>query len=811
MRLGLLAAAWLIGVSIGLRIDVAVLPLLLLGLATLATGTIFYIYRRFIWPAVLAGALLLALLRVEVSHNPLTPLAAEDGQNVALRGRISDDPESTGQRIELVLDVESIDRGDGPEPMKAKALVYAQPPDSLITSREPPYFRFGDTIVVSGQVQRPRTLADFDYASFFANQGISGVVFTRNAALVNLLDELGGGWRGWIFDLRHDLSETIQDTLPEPQSAVARALLLGQRGSLPEDLKKEFRDTGTAHLLAISGLHVGVLMGLALVVSRAVFGRRWGMYLVIPLLLIWLYALISGLPLSVVRAAIMGSVFLAALALGRPRTVLPALSLSAAAMVAVSPNVLQQVSFQLSFAAMAGIALALPYLPRVVAAIGGSGSTSDGWRNSWLNYLLGWLAAALFVSIAATLATWPLVALNFDRIPLLGILGTVAALPALPMILAGSIATVIGGLIYSDLGQFFGWITWIPLSYLTELVSRVPSYTISGAWVGSGLVWAWYLVIGALVLLAAGRPYLPGTWTGLKRLFGPPKDTVTLPALVFTPTVKLSSIGIGLAVASAILWMQVFGGPDGKLHVYFFDVGQGDSALIVTPDGKQVLVDGGPETESAVRAISGPMSTGDRSLDIVVLTHLDADHSRGLLQVLDRYRVESVMVGVENPESALYLQWQASLKGDKPKKIPLQAGHRIILEPGLILEVLNPPVKPIGGSVADQNNNGLVLRLLYDNVSFLLAADIEARAENFITRHNLNIESTVLKVAHHGSKTSTTPRFLSRVDPIVAVVSAGKSNSFGHPHADVVERLQQTLGPESLYRTLGAPFPGSVF
>ena len=801
MRLGLLAAAWVAGIFIGLRVDVAVLPLLLLLLATLTTGIILHLYRPLLWPALLAGVLLVALLRVEATDEPLMPLAAEDGETVTLRGRVMDDPETTAQRIKLLLDVEAIDRGDGLVPLQAKALAYAKPPDSLVSFREPPYFRYGDMLLVTGQVQPPRSLAELDYASYLANQGISGVIFPRDVVLVSLVEGSGGGWRGRIFDLRRELAQRINDALPEPQSAVARALLLGQRGPLPADLKQEFRDTGTAHLLAISGLHVGVLMVLALAVSGGVLGRRWGVYLVIPLVLIWLYALISGLPLSVVRAALMGSVFLAAMALGRPRSILPALAASAAAMVAASPQVLQQVSFQLSFGAMAGIALVLPLLPWAPAAIVQWSQTSHGRWTPWIGFILRWLVTALIVSVAATLATWPLVALNFDRIPLLGIPATILTLPVLPLILMGTLATAVTGLIHPDLGQFFGWISWVPLSYLIELVSRLPGYTISGAWVGSGLVWAWYLVLGTLVLLAAGIPYLTPRWHRLRGLLVHPSDNMTVPALPLSSAVRLTGLSIGLVVASVFLWMQVFSGSDGKLHVYFFDVGQGDSALIVTPHGKQVLVDGGPEAESAVRALSGPMSAGDRSLDMLVLTHLDADHSRGLLEVLDRYRVASVVVGLENPDSSLYAEWQAVLERAAPMKIPVKAGHRIILEPDLSLEVLNPPARPIGGSIADQNNNGVVLRIVYDRVSFLLAADIEAMAENYLVRRSRSVASTVLKVAHHGSKTSTTTRFLSRVDPVVVVVSVGKTNRYGHPHPEIVQRLGETLGLDGVYRT----------
>ena len=256
-----------------------------------------------------------------------------------------------------------------------------------------------------------------------------------------------------------------------------------------------------------------------------------------------------------------------------------------------------------------------------------------------------------------------------------------------------------------------------------------------------------------------------------------------------------------LVVAAAFLWMQLLSSPDGKLHVYFFDVGQGDSTLIVTPKGRQILVDGGPDAESATSALAATLPRGDRSLDMVVLTHLDADHSRGLLRVLDHYRVASVLVGLEHTKSALYPQWRSQLEREGPTPIPVRTGHRIILEPDLSLEVLTPPETPIGGSVADQNNNGVVLRLVYGKTSILLAADIEMKAESYLSRHSLLLNSAVLKVPHHGSKTSTTSAFLARVDPVAVVVSVGKANSFGHPHPEVVDRLSEAVGGDLVYRT----------
>lgn len=804
MKLGLLVAAWLVGVLLGFRLDVPWLPVLLLALAILPAGLLLHAHRLTLWPVALCGVLLLGLLRVEAGGaRPAAPVAA-DRSAVTLVGQVAGDPEPAGQFIKFTVAVRTIDLGNGPEPATSKVQVFASDPRSLAEVRASPYFRYGDEVMLRGDLARPQAAKDFDYPAYLANLGISGTFWARDAELVSRNSGPSlARWRGWVFDLRRELSENIENALPYPQSALAQALLLGQRAHLPDGLVKDFRATGAAHLLAISGLHVGVALVMSVAAASWCLGRRRQLYLLLPLAAIWLYGLVSGMSPSVVRAAVMGSVFLAALALGRPRSVLPALAFSAALMVAAAPVVLYRLSFQLSFVAMAGVALALPYQARIAAATikAARVEPASGWWRPWLGYLLSIIGTALVVSLAATLATWPLVSFTFHQVPLTGFFVTVLALPALPFILLGSLATAAAGLLHPAFGQLFGWVTWVPLSYLMELVSTAPSHVVSGGWVGAPLVWAWYVVLGGVVLWAAGALRLGNLLRRLRALAPWPAAGGLSGVRPTSRNLWSGSAALLLVSAAVLVWGQVFSGPDGKLHVYFFDVGQGDSALVVTPSGRQVLVDGGPETESAIRALAGTMSAGDRSLDLVVLTHLDADHSRGLLEVLDRYRVAAVLVGVSYPDSALYPHWRASIDRTGLVETPVHAGYRVILEPGVVLEVLNPPKKPIGGSAADENNNGVVLRLSHGDVNFLLASDIQAVAESYLVRDASALGSEVLKVAHHGSKTSTTAPFLRRVKPAVAVVSAGEGNRHGHPHREVIDRLNESVGPEGLYRT----------
>ena len=786
------------GTWLGLHADAAPLPVFLLLLATIPAGILLRMARLSLWPAVLFGLLLLALFRVEATEDSGPALVSQDRQPVTVQGWVVTDPEATRRQTKFVLAVEAVDRGGGLAPLESRVLVYAEPPESLLAQRWDPFFRHGDELLVQGVLERPKRFGGFDYPSYLENQGISGILRSQEVSLV--ADGPAGNWRGRLFDFRRRLSGNIEKALPEPQSAVGRAMLLGYRGQIPPDLADGFRKTGASHLLAISGLHVGVMLFLSIAVAGVLMGRRRHIYLLLPLVFIWSYALISGSPVSVIRAAAMGSVFLAALALGRPRSALPSLALAAAVMAGLTPRVLEQVSFQLSFAAMAGISLALPYQAKVAEWLTKSSeSRGSGWQ-PWVRALLTSMATAAIISVAATLATWPLVAFYFDRIPFAGIFVTLLALPALPFILLGTLATGLAGLIHPVLGQLIGLFAWVPLTYLVGLVSLAPAPTVSGSWVGPHLVWAWYALL--LGLLLAGRPggaqSLAHRMVFFIRQWFAHATATARPARAAAGYLGVFAL---LLLGVSFLWGQVLSGSDGRLHVYFFDVGQGDSALIVTPGGRQVLVDGGPEAWSAVTSLDSVLPAGDRSLDLVALTHLDSDHSRGLLDVLARYQVGAVLEGANNQVGELYPRWRAALDREQIEVIQVHTAYRINLEPGVTLEVLNPPRDPIGGSWQEQNNNGLVLRLVHGRISFLLAADIEAMAENYLVRHGATLDSAVLKVGHHGSSTSTTARFLGDVRPTVTVISAGESNRYGHPSEEVLARLVEVVGEEGVYRT----------
>jgi len=224
---------------------------------------------------------------------------------------------------------------------------------------------------------------------------------------------------------------------------------------------------------------------------------------------------------------------------------------------------------------------------------------------------------------------------------------------------------------------------------------------------------------------------------------------------------------------------------DGLLHVYFLDVGQGDAQLIEF-EGKQVLIDGGPDGK-VLSELGQVMPFNDRSIDLVILTHPDADHINGLIKVLGRYEVANILENfLENHKSPAYREWN-KLKIDSTV-MQAVSGQIIDLGGGAYIKVLYP----IAGSSqqAKTNNNSIITMLVYGDNELLLTGDTEARVERELIGREINIDADLLKVAHHGSKTSTTDEFLDSVTPEIAFIQLGEDNNYGHPHPTILERLQ---------------------
>ncbi len=243
---------------------------------------------------------------------------------------------------------------------------------------------------------------------------------------------------------------------------------------------------------------------------------------------------------------------------------------------------------------------------------------------------------------------------------------------------------------------------------------------------------------------------------------------------------------LGLTAYAAVREYRVR--PDGFVHVDVLDIGQGDSILITSPSGKQVVIDGGPD-DSALREIAERMSFFDRSIDVLILSHPDLDHVAAVPELLERYRIGAVVFTGLDHSNTPYKQMLDLLREKQIPVIIADPAQDIDIGEGLTLDLLWPPPVYAGAKRKDANNTSIVLRLIYGEDTMLFTGDMEEKEEKEVLAAGVDLHADILKVGHHGSKTSTSTGFLLAVDPQLAVISAGRENRFGHPHRVILDRL----------------------
>ncbi len=698
--------------------------------------------------------------------------------DVSLVGIVSEEPEPKDSSIKLVIAVREIDG----EAISGNLLVR--------TTRYPAY-RYGDLLRLTGELERPPDDIDgFDYSGYLSRIGIYTTMYRPDIELM----AQGQGPQPFqsLYSLRHRLGEALEDSIAEPQGSLARAVLLGLRHDIPPNLYADFQRSGTAHLLAISGLHMAIVAGILLSLTTAIFGRQRPTYFIVTLIILWSYAMLAGMSPSVMRAAVMITIFTIGMYAGRQGSSLTAVAFAAAVMVAIAPHIMWQIGFQLSFAAVLGLILLAPLFQRWLGSLR-LGSI----------HLPNIVVYSSAYSLGAILMTLPLVCYHFGYIPLMGLPATFFAAIVLPYTIVLSALAGFFGLASIPVAQVIGWLDWLFLKYTTVTVQLFAAFDFAVITVDrfSGLlVFIYYLITGGLLWLVNRRVRISNT-SGVPDAGGFSRGVSGMsPA----PQKRYTRWATGLlAVIAVLIWVAIAVAPQSdRLTVSFLDVGQGDAILITSPSGAHILVDGGPSPEKVCAGLGKALPFWDRTIEMAVLTHPHDDHVCGLVEVCRRYDVDRVLYS-ENIlcDSDAYVEWLSVIEERGIPCIAAQAGQRIHLGGGVGIDVLHPQSELLSGTDSDVDNNGVVLQVQMGDVSFLLTGDLYRNGELYLFCRRAGLESTVLKACHHGSKSSTCPQFLSAVDPQIAVISVGVNNRFGHPHDEVMVRLIEAVGGENLYLT----------
>jgi competence protein ComEC len=788
MTLLYLSIAWIAGVYTG---SITILPLW-----TLASGFIPLLFipviNKYKSILVLFCFCLFAFASGNFCFQPSLPKMDQqhlqfynDQGKFEIEGRVITEPEHGDRTSTFQLSADKITMANRANNISGKAMVRV--------SRYSAY-HYGDILKINCKLETPPKFNDFDYKDYLARQGIYSLI---NYPKIEIM-ERNTGFQALsvIYSLRNSLSQSISRSLPEPQCSLAQGMLLGLRGNIPDSLTQAFANTGTTHILAISGLNLSIIIGILLSIGVWFFGKRYSIAIWIALVAIWLYAIITGMKPPIIRGAIMGSMFLFAEVLGRQRNASTALVFAAAIMVGIEPQILWNVSFQLSFLSMAGLVYIFPYFQDWAR----KGILNSLPQKDTVNSLYHIALDGLGITAAAILATLPIIAYHFGTISLMALPANFFAIPSLPPIIITTALVGVTGLLLPVLAQVMGWIAWLFLSYfilIVQIFNALPFSVIKLSNISIWHICSYYVLLVLAIVILAHRSQFINILASATSTIS--KNISRVSRAISLPLKKWSLISVLFAVI--LTWAAAFNLPDDKLHVHILNIGQGDAILIQTPSHQNILIDGGPSPQAINLELGKKLPFWDRTIDLMILTQPQSDHLTGLIEVLNYYKVKQVIAPEIPYDSFIYDQWLNVVQANQVNYSAAHSLQEINLGNNLFLEILHPPAALLKGTYDDINNNGLVLRLSYQDISFLFTADIDEEAEWYLISRRAELQSTVLKIAHHGSLSSTSAEFLAVANPSIAVISVSSNNNFNHPHPEIMSRLNQKLGDSRLFLT----------
>jgi competence protein ComEC len=730
-----------------------------------------------------------------------------------------------------------------------RATLLANTPHQLQTQSQPqPQLHCGDLVEAPLRLRAPERYRDpgaWQFADYLLDQGIAATAAVPSAKLhllpaaahTHLIADLSESRTSAILQCRIFAAQSwaaarliaytrsaANNSLPRrlrltPDDAgMVNAMLFGDRSRLTQQLRLGFQRTGSFHLFVVSGMHVALLAGLLMWLFHRLRLRNW-LATLLTLMLTYAYALLTGFGVPVQRALLMTAVFLLAHLLSRQRNSLNALGAAALAVLAWSPHALFESSLQMTFLAIVAIAgIAMPlgersFLPYASAAR----NLRQLWRDTAI--------PPRYAQFRVSLRMWgePLAGIFGEWAYLLPARVAIAALWAAQLALIGLIAEAVMVLpmaLYFHRATIFALpanMICIPLiAVLASLGIATFLASLLSPWLiavpGSVLALLLHGVTGAIDRLSRAQ-------AADLRVPGPTLVPALLAVVCFifccwavrhrTRTFAWAAVIVLPLAAAIVLWPHPPVVHPGQLEVTAIDVGQGDSLLVVGPTGLAMLIDAGGPTGAAANAENAALnsSTFDvgeevvspylwsrqlRRLDVVALTHAHSDHMGGMPAILRNFRPRELWVSVDpNSDSYRALLAEAVALGITVRH--LRAGDHISWD-SLDLAVL-APTSAYTNRGPPINNDSLVMRLEFGRASVLLEGDAEAPSEQqMVSTSVINPTAafgpdTLLKVGHHGSRTSTTPDFLALVAPQDAVISVGRNNTFGHPRPEVIQRL----------------------
>ncbi|MBQ2937453.1 MAG: DNA internalization-related competence protein ComEC/Rec2 [Clostridia bacterium] len=658
--------------------------------------------------------------------------------------------------------------------------------------------KYGNKIIFSGTYTKPevqRNYKGYDYSKYLKQLKIYGTIKCENIKIIQT------NQANKIFQISNEISAKIitntKKILTDETSSILLGLILGYKADIDEETQEDFRNASMSHILAVSGMHITyVILGMNIILKN-VIGKKPTHILSIFILIIYMF--ITNFSPSVTRAGIMGIIMLFSKIIYRKNDIYTSISISLLLILMYNPFLIQNLGLVLSYGGVIGIIIFNKSILKFLKNIKIKNKIYKYKIRPRIHKFLDKIKEIISVSISVEIFILPIILYNLNTFnPYFLISNLVLSIVIGPIVILGFLFIIIV-LINLQIAEVFSKIVEVGIQIIT-IISKIGELPLSKIYIATPSTFSiitYYLC--SIVLFFIYEIYSSQN---------PNKTQIRMRNLValLKINIRKNKLKVQKILISLLLSLIIINLIPKNLKVHFIDVGQGDSSLIITPQNKTILIDGGGSTNSEFDVGKNTLlpyilDRGFTKIDIIIISHFDNDHVGGIFEILNELKVKKVYISKQIEKTENYKKFLEITTKRNIKVYEVIAGNRIQVERNLYFDVLWPKDNQITTNIS--NNNAIVCNLHYKKFSMLFTGDIEKIAEeeilDFYNKNKFLLKSDILKVGHHGSKTSTSSNFLNITSPEIAIIGVGKNNKFGHPNEEVLKRLENICN--NIYRT----------